>query len=280
MPEMYLPNYKSNDPISKSIANIQVTALMLFHDDPVMQNHYVISEIAEHFELATEFPGHHGLKKVTTYDLAEKYLEPFGGLKGLNNAPSKKEMKPRIDKCFRNGDMVGFILFWLWFYGRLPLKTKREAISIRKLKWLAKKELSRIDNPLEERMISTVWKKTKPVAHLWAAYKDLTINDKSREEEVEEEEVEEDGWLLSVHSPGRLAESLKCAERYRDFGVNYIPHGQKKTILSGVDSWVFPEYPASPESRDANLTIPSSDIADNFIELYKKTFKNYKAPKS
>jgi hypothetical protein len=270
MPVLDIGGWRSDDEISKSVACAKVLSAMCFHDDPGKMKDYVISTVFQYMEQFNK-------KSKIYYELIQKYLEPLGGIKNLNNAPSKAEMKKLVARRFRDGQIAGTILFEVWmFWWMTPVQSKIESMSVKKAKWRVEKELSNTEEPLKARMISAIWERTKPVVHLWAAFHQNLIEDKTRTGETPR---------FNIYCPESLPDLLASAEFYRMFGLSHVPHGQKVSILSGVDMWIPPDSFLIPD-RDYNFSRhpsqenkeKSNDLRKSFLEDYQEIFKKYKAP--
>jgi hypothetical protein len=224
MRELNLHEWHEDDPMGQSIACANVLGAMYFPDNPLKQQHYVVITIADFIDV---------LKKTNKLDNnIDKHLSRVGGLEALRNAPSGNEMDKEVLTSSRNGHIAGNILFNIWLTYLLdPDGLKTDTTSIRKEKSFIKNALAGTDKSLTERTISSIWEQMKPVVHLWAAHA-LRIN-----------EEEPPYWYppLRIQCPQALHDFLSIAECLRQFALEFVPHRQKQSFLSDVESWVHPK---------------------------------------
>ena len=271
MPELDLHDWHEDDPIGQSIACANVLGAMYFPDNPLKQQDYVVLEIAG---VISKLKRNGNLNNTV-----DQYLNRVGGLEALRKAPSEKEMNKEVQTSTRNGEIIGNILFSIWFTHILDYDgLQKDTISIRKAKWFYKNALSGTDQSLTERTISAIWEQGKPVLHLWGAHA----------LRMDEEKPVHRYPPLSVYSPKALHEFLSVAESLREFALEYVPHRQKQSFLSGVDSWVPPaEFPvdsnilAQRSSSNAMQGHGENNLARKLQTIIQKNnlkrFKDYKA---
>ncbi len=130
MPTLNINDWQSDGEIGKAIACANVLSAMYFHNDPEKMKAYVVFIIAQHIETLN--------RTEKKYDLLE-YIEPFGGIKILNEAPNDEE----IAKCHRDGVIAGSMLFDIWRFRLLTASQlpEKELMSVNKANVLAQKKL-------------------------------------------------------------------------------------------------------------------------------------------
>jgi hypothetical protein len=178
-------------------------------------------------------------------EVSNEWLKSYGGISVLNRSRSIEENWASIEQGIHKGLMVGLILCLALMMAKSGYPTSiNRAISMieQRLKELPNR--GQKSGPLSEGRLIKLWKKYKPVAHLWAAYQIL---------HRDYEETDPARFLNLAFMSIELPELLAVAEICRRFGTQFKPLNTNKPLLDPAESW---RCPKGLQLTDLAITIP------------------------
>jgi len=173
------------------------------------------------------------LKRVAGEELEEIFLQ-MGGRPTLCNSPEYEKIIDLYGLNTYKGSLAGLILYYIW---RMDATNATSGASVNKAKFLVnklfreKRDPQSKNYPFNEKFINKAWSDFKPVSHLWAAFMIWEIWGRPIE--------------YSPFLPLCILRFISLAEKFRKFGINYFPRGQKVPILLSEETW-FPSKDFEP----------------------------------
>jgi len=150
-----------------------------------------------------------------------------GGRRTLRTSKSSDELKRDVGVSAHKGNLTGIVLNWVWSIevhqpGGGSLKKAFHLIES-----LLGPKLKGLDKPFGARYMERAWAEYRSVSHLWAAM--LFWNWLGKPDK-----------LNPNHSTKNLV-FLLLAEKYREFGINHMPHSRKGALLASSEMWFPPK---------------------------------------
>jgi hypothetical protein len=213
-------------------------------------------------QLEVEAPTDAGLMgAVVGWHLGE-WLQPFGGFQQLTRAPSASDTYQRLLSSFWPGSVAGDLLVYMH-----RMKVSGVKPSVNKAIAIAVDYLKRATTPngapgpgKSDRYVRDQWTEYKPVAHLWAAYREMFAN---RQGGNLPEMTWEEGFPLF----------LAFSEWFAQEGLSIYPHSRKAPVLDSAELW---RVPAKARERWPLLKVEFGPLPGWALEVLRR----YKAKKS
>jgi hypothetical protein len=229
----------------------RLMAVMLHPNDKALREEYllwkVVSEVNERNKT-----GWNNSKILKTNKLSDEF-ERYGGVSGLMQAHSCKEIINLSNKSAERGYLVGEMV-----YGILKFKKDPNAPDLRVNKIIELIKLVSSNPDISEKKYSTevqfkYWKEFKSVSHLWCAVRILHMTKKRPD-------------INKVRIIENIPSLLSLSEEIRIFCEAYKWHTNRPPLLQKGETWTPPKTLKLPPSK-----IKTKKVERWLLKLLKKS---------